>query len=155
MTEKHPKIQIHQTLASQTYHHPKNTQGHYTSPPGRRPNQTAHLISTQHQRAHLATHQRAHFITDLGNMPPPLKLLQAKQGQGTSTPTFSQAEQGQGTSTPTSSQAEQGQGTFTLTSSQAAQGQTGQSSPHGLQVPNAYEAEILIMRFQLSFYTTS
>ena len=37
--------------------------------PGRRPNQTAHLRDTQHQRAHFATH--------LGNMsPPPLKLLQ-------------------------------------------------------------------------------
>ena len=50
--------------------------------------------------------------------------------------------EGQGTSTPTSSQAEQAQGTFKLTSSQAVQGQTGQSSPHGPQAPNAYEAEI-------------
>ena len=46
------------------------------------------------------------------------------------------------TSTPTSSQEAQGQGISTLTSSQAAQGQAGQSSPYGLQVPNAYEAEI-------------
>ena len=76
MTKKHPNIQIHQTLASQTYHHPKNAQGHYTGPPGRRPNQTAHLIGTQHQKAHLATHQKAHFAAHLGNMPPPLKLLQ-------------------------------------------------------------------------------
>ena len=68
MTKKHPKIQIHQTLASQTYHHPKNAQGHYASPPGRRPKQTAHLRGTQHQRAHFTAH--------LGNMPPPLKLLQ-------------------------------------------------------------------------------
>ena len=67
---------------------------------------------------------------------------QSGQGQGTSTLTSSQSGQGQGTSTLTSSQSEQGQGTSTLTSSQAAQGQTGQSSPCGLQVPNAYEAEI-------------
>ena len=66
--KKHPKIQIHQTLASLTYHHLKNAQGHYAGPPGRRPNQTAHLRVTQHQTAHFATH--------LGNMPPPLKLLQ-------------------------------------------------------------------------------
>ena len=66
MTKKHPKIEIHQTLASQTFHHLKNVQGHYTSPQGRRPNQTAQLRGTQHQRAHFATH--------LGNMPQPLKL---------------------------------------------------------------------------------
>ena len=62
--------------------------------------------------------------------------------QPSSAPSFSQATQGQGTSTPTSSQAEQGQGTSTPTSSQAAQGQTGQSSPCGPQVPDAYEAEM-------------
>ena len=66
--KKHPKIQIHQTLASQTYHHQKNTQGHYAGPPGRRPNQTAQLSSNQHQRANFNTH--------LGKMPPPLKLIQ-------------------------------------------------------------------------------
>ena len=70
MTKKHPKIQIHQTLAPQTYHHLKNAQGHYVKPSGRRPNQTAHLRGTQHQRAH--------FATRLGNMPPPLKLLLQK-----------------------------------------------------------------------------
>ena len=66
--KKYLKIQIHLTLASQTYHHLKNTRGHYAAPPGRRPNQTPHLIGTQQQRAHIAAH--------LGNMPPPLKLLQ-------------------------------------------------------------------------------
>ena len=60
--KKHPKIQIHQTLASQTYHQLKNAQGHYASPPVR-PNQTAHLRGTQHQRAHFTAH--------LGNMPQP------------------------------------------------------------------------------------
>ena len=62
--------------------------------------------------------------------------------QPSSAPSSSQAAQGQDTSTLTSSHAEQGQGTSTLTSSQAAHGQTGQSSPYGPQVPNAYEAEI-------------
>ena len=66
--KKHPKIQIHQTLVSETYHHLKNTQGHNAGPPGRRPNQTAHLKGTQHQRACFAAH--------LENMPLPLKLLQ-------------------------------------------------------------------------------
>ena len=68
MTKKHPKIWIHQTLASQTYHHLKNAQGHCAVPQGKRPNQTAHLRGTQKQTTHFATH--------LGNMPPPLKLLQ-------------------------------------------------------------------------------
>ena len=72
---------------------------------------------------------------------------QAVQEQGTSTPTSSQAIQGQGISTPTSSQLEQGQGTSTPTSSQAVQGQTGQSSPYGPQVPDAYEAEIFNVVF--------
>ena len=55
--KKHPKIQIHQTLASQTYHHLKNAQGHDTGPPGRRPNQTAHLKLLQQQNNVL--HQQA------------------------------------------------------------------------------------------------
>ena len=38
------------------------------SPPERRPNQTAHLIGTQHQSTH--------FVAHLGNMSLPLKLLQ-------------------------------------------------------------------------------
>ena len=62
--------------------------------------------------------------------------------QPSSAPSSSQAAQGQGISTLTSSQLEQGQGTSTPNSSQAVQGQTGQSSPYGPQVPDAYEAEI-------------
>ena len=74
---------------------------------------------------------------------------QAVQGQATFTLTSSQAVQGKGTSTATSSQAAQGQATSTPTSSHTVHGQTGHKYPIHMKW------KFLIMRFQLSFYTTS
>ena len=66
-------------------------------------------------------------------------VKKTKQGRGKGRGKTSNCVQP--SSAPSSSQAVEGQDTSTLTCSQAAQGQTGQSSPYGLQVPNAYEAE--------------